>query len=149
MNNYISIKDGYRCKKENPFDGNYSPEQYDDFESVNPILPLTEHVPVGEEFQGEESFIPYIINGIERKLKAIAPSKVTKTVGDNDGWISVEERLPSEGGRYLVWAVEIYDLGKSCFVWNCYFDDRNNQWRDSHKVFNVTHWMPLPSPPKI
>lgn len=50
-------------------------------------------------------------------------------------WISVEERLPSEGVLVIVWDGKYYDIvlmGEHNF----------------HTEENVTHWMPLPEPPK-
>jgi hypothetical protein len=65
-------------------------------------------------------------------------------------WISVEERLPDKWGKYLAYRkchfaphVDIirYDTNRS--VW-CFFD---NEWGDC-EVNDITHWMPLPEPPK-
>lgn len=64
-------------------------------------------------------------------------------------WIPVPERLPDEGGSYLVcqdfsmWGVEHKAIGIEQFVkqfggWYC----------DGVKIKNITHWMPLPEPPK-
>ena len=60
-------------------------------------------------------------------------------------WISVEEALPNKPGRYLcivksrIWESELYTdfLG---------FD--HGFFHDSGIADNVTHWMPLPEPPK-
>lgn len=49
------------------------------------------------------------------------------------GWIPVEERLPEEGQTILVW----YKDGGFGMTVNV-FDEMEN----------VTHWMPLPLPPK-
>lgn len=57
-------------------------------------------------------------------------------------WISVKDKLPEDGevlcyghGEYLVGS--LYELyGK----YNCEADDT--------MIENVTHWMPLPEPPK-
>ena len=62
-------------------------------------------------------------------------------------WIPVTERLPEECGHYL-----IYVIGKEFKQWSMvtmayyhkqfYYDDMEN-------LFGlVTHWMPLPEPPK-
>jgi hypothetical protein len=59
-------------------------------------------------------------------------------------WISVKERLPKESGDYL-----ITDTG-TCFV--SYFDVEEQKWEffgvEFWKHEEVTHWMPLPEPPK-
>lgn len=62
-------------------------------------------------------------------------------------WISVKDRLPEQGKRYLV---NRYDG-----VTKTYFTDI--LWHDAHDLwwnrlysgdYKVTHWMPLPEPPK-
>ncbi len=58
-------------------------------------------------------------------------------------WISVDERLPEIGmyliatGRYLE-EVPVGWYDGSCWSWG--FDDA--------EIDDVTHWMPLPEPPK-
>lgn len=60
------------------------------------------------------------------------------------GWISVKDRLPEESGRYLVYAKEgerethrtIAPFQKAFHL-----SGRMAYWK-------VTHWMPLPEPPK-
>ena len=51
-------------------------------------------------------------------------------------WISVEDELPKERDWYL-----IYDASMSHDVCMWYGDCWGN-------CYNVTHWMPLPQPPK-
>ena len=62
------------------------------------------------------------------------------------GWISVEERLPEESGDYLTYHgrfyMEIYFNADLC-MWNVRFDDLENE------IKSVTHWQPLPEPPKV
>lgn len=60
-----------------------------------------------------------------------------------DKWISVEEGLPKNGSmsicRTLIW----YDILQ--------FDAKRGQWFGPHSIHGkefVTHWMPLPEPPK-
>jgi hypothetical protein len=63
-------------------------------------------------------------------------------------WIPVSERLPEESGRYLCYVKEINDLGISYFQWNCAFNKNDNSWSDKLVRMEVTHWQPLPEPPK-
>ena len=78
-------------------------------------------------------------------------------------WISVYDRLPQEDGAYLVTAndfgnsqrvkirwfakdgetVDKYDLAGQKYVW--YFYDSECGYASTK---SVTHWMPLPQPPK-
>lgn len=73
---------------------------------------------------------------------------------NNAGWISVRDRLPNCNGIYLVWRPHYFggEIGEPVV---CYFDGQNT-WHDSYgvdfeRILNpddVTHWMPLPEPPK-
>lgn len=76
-------------------------------------------------------------------------------------WISVEERLPEEDGRFLCAVkvigrdhrilsfakdgekVDYYDLTGKKNVWYAY----DREW-GFVSTRSVTHWMPLPEPPK-
>lgn len=62
-------------------------------------------------------------------------------------WISVEDRLPEKSGHYLIFAdidymnVVLYSARHKAFnAWDGFDDARNS--------IDVTHWMPLPEPPK-
>lgn len=56
------------------------------------------------------------------------------------GWISVEEKLP-EHNTYVICTNEetVRELFYSC---GCFYSGMDDQTRE------VTHWMPLPQPPK-
>ena len=58
-------------------------------------------------------------------------------------WISVKDRLPEDGGDYLV------TDGFACMV--SAFRSKNNEWDFWNIKWwsseQVTHWMPLPKPP--
>ena len=57
-------------------------------------------------------------------------------------WIPVTERLPEEDTRVLVWLLE----GGSEYTRMDTDRIHNNRWVRWQKY--VTHWMPLPQPPK-
>ena len=64
-----------------------------------------------------------------------------------DGWISVEDRLPSLDGA---WVLVYADGAVNCMG----FDDRGfSDWngnpisRNNVNIGMITHWMPLPDPP--
>lgn len=75
--------------------------------------------------------------------KATAEKMVTKGYRKQE-WISVEERLP-----------EIEQIVLCCLglVQNVYTYKGNNIWEDSYGYYQkdepITHWMPLPEPPKM
>lgn len=64
-------------------------------------------------------------------------------------WISVDDRLPEYEGTYLVYT-EIGSIYASHFYTKKRFASgyvREAQWSQRGTV-KVTHWMPLPKPPK-
>lgn len=68
-------------------------------------------------------------------------------------WISVEDRLPNCNGCYLVFRPHYHTDHGSVTI--CYFggagawyDDDNANFERILSQTNVTHWMPLPEPPK-
>ena len=65
------------------------------------------------------------------------------------GWISVNDRLPEKNGKYLCYLV--HDDPKLDSRMAVIF--RNNSWStvigdNWIKTHSITHWMPLPEPPK-
>ena len=78
--------------------------------------------------------------------------EIGKTPGEELAWIPVTERLPEEDGSYLVrtapgtvttarfYAFKSFPATK--YLPACH---RNAAWQSNR---NVTHWMPLPTPPK-
>lgn len=62
-------------------------------------------------------------------------------------WIPVTERLPKQGKRYLV--VRYDYVTETPFVDILWHDAHDLWWNRLYKgQYNVTHWMPLPEPPK-
>ena len=59
-------------------------------------------------------------------------------------WIPTSEKLPKSGERVLVRMSNFY------IVIACYFD-KNGYWKNDsgQEIFIVTHWQPLPQPPKM
>ena len=71
-------------------------------------------------------------------------------VGNKSEWISVEERLPEESGLYLAFSALgnrlVLDYSAKHKLFNS-FDSYSKEY--AHGVaIAVTHWMPLPEPPK-
>ena len=76
-------------------------------------------------------------------------------------WISVKDRLPDVVDSYLVvvkykydWEKE-YGIDTDVATYNpyekAYIDDcwnTYNDWNEGQQYLHVTHWMPLPQPPK-
>ena len=80
--------------------------------------------------------------------KATAEKMVTKGYRKQE-WISVDERLPEEEGYYLcVLADDIV----APYVLRVQFSNNKffiSEWHEENTGRKVTHWMPLPEPPKM
>lgn len=60
-------------------------------------------------------------------------------------WININDKLPDSIGHYLVYG------GDNLHYTAWAFFNSENKWVDFNKTSfyeNVTHWMPLPSPPE-
>ena len=84
-------------------------------------------------------------------IKALAYDRNQYEKGYADGkaeaaeWISVEERLPEDGENVL--AIDSEGKTEVCF----YETEHKGVFQMCGglcKIFNITHWMPLPEPPK-
>lgn len=73
-------------------------------------------------------------------------------------WISVKDRLPEFGGRYLVYEIRPEHI-HNCLAFNypypccecniAYYCGIVWNWHStSNQKCSPTHWMPLPKPPK-
>ena len=85
------------------------------------------------------------IAGMQREIERMV-------VADKPGWIPVTKRLPEKTNHYLVHVKCGYD-GKFVSAWEqvAWFCEKF-YWEHMHgdEVFEekITHWMPLPEPPK-
>lgn len=76
----------------------------------------------------------------DRLISALTSSPVAV-----DGWISTEGKLPDEEGRYLI-CYKYRSLQNSrIFIGDWY---NTGQWATGLLDIIVTHWMPIPEPPK-
>ena len=68
-----------------------------------------------------------------------------------DEWIKCSERLPSEADHYLVALSDPEDVGwVTDKAWTAFYN-KGGEWDCCEAVEDgqpVTHWMPLPQPPK-
>ena len=76
-------------------------------------------------------------------------------------WIPVEERLPEKSGQYLTYETWGYGCAIDTSYWTNSYRDKNevemygralwyrydSEYGD-YEVNRITHWMPLPEPPK-
>ena len=78
-----------------------------------------------------------------RHFLAMIDAAPTADVSPDTKWISVKERLPEVEANVLAY------IGYGCIVvcWLTY----DGYWQGPARIFDkdeVTHWMPLPEPPK-
>ena len=66
---------------------------------------------------------------------------LTSLLTEDDGWISVEERLPAEGVIVLAYHSSCYSQGTNYM--------HSKVWQETVNGINhdITHWMPLPNAP--
>lgn len=108
-----------------------------------------------------EPLVPYKTDPLEfcREAHKVKDELVSRAVEllendipiteQGDGWISVEEQMPTEDARYLVCAPNVHHHNKP-FVCEGWFNPENDLgWTHIAWVNKdaVTHWMPLPEPP--
>lgn len=76
----------------------------------------------------------------------------TADVSHRADWISVEERLPETEGWYLVYTApdkKHRSVNKAEFFKGFEWNNFEPYWHGAGgNLSNVTHWMPLPEPPK-
>ena len=77
-------------------------------------------------------------------------------------WISVKDKLPSENGKYLVAYTNTFGDYIDIVRYTLNYEDPYDfvphlkgraVWYEygeveDYEVYNITHWMPLPEPPK-
>lgn len=91
-------------------------------------------------------------NAVFRAMLAAAPQdtpaldSVQSVVTVSDTWIPVSERNPDDIGRYWCYVEDQKSHGKYSYQWNCSWN--GSYWSGAMMHGRVTHWMPLPNPPK-
>lgn len=95
------------------------------------------------------------LDGYKAAMDQLADvDKVMNSSNNSNGWISVKERLPEEGEEVLVFGQYLNDIPKVLGVRSRYKGDQDWKytWEGSdewvYRENDVTHWMPLPKPPK-
>lgn len=63
-------------------------------------------------------------------------------------WISVKERLPEKRGIYLAHIVHHNCKNDSYWCVCVEYYNPEDGWTSLSDLYEVTHWMPLPEPPK-
>lgn len=107
-------------------------------------------------FQGEAEF-DEILKNIALRLAAYEDTGFTPEEVQQMRWIPVEERLPEKHSEYIVCACDEGEpideriWGDTVVVCADYYDG-GFTWYEGNTEYDisdiVTHWMPLPEPPK-
>ena len=87
-----------------------------------------------------------IIQPGQKTLGDIADYLIANSVTVQE-WISVNDRVPKNSGHYLVVHRNKHN-GSTSIAITAYIKCKIGEWWLNDYVFNVTHWMPLPQPPK-
>lgn len=88
------------------------------------------------------------------QLKQLGVAFGEKVNGKLPRWISVEERLPEDDADVLVYAIDNNE--NSCIAMTSYTHNMHgfhiegwySPWQYFFNEHTITHWMPLPEPPK-
>lgn len=97
------------------------------------IIVRTPCVAVSSEYAAEHIIDHLLANGVHLETKEA-------TSDENKRWIPVTERLPEDDSQVLACTRH----GKA---FSAHYDHKWKSWSVSHTV-KITHWMPLPEPPK-
>lgn len=83
---------------------------------------------------------------IERIRKLAEAHFPADRKAEADGWISVEDMLPTKSGEYFTY-------GSDCGVYPLHYSAKHRLWyayvNDTPAVKGVTHWYPRPAAPAI
>ena len=104
------------------------------------------------------AFSGLTVIGCISRIKRIPPADVVPA----PRWIPVEERMPALDTEVLVFAVGLPEFGfegKTAtaiahrFIYRFWsggkgYEQWSTPWEYFHKDYKITHWMPLPEPPK-
>lgn len=114
-----------------------------------------------DEIRYKESLYTLTVRRIAKKAIDAAPTIDPETLRPMAEWISVKDRLPNSYEKVFVrldhWSgvdtyLAFYDPERGWCDYGGYFEDGTNN--DGEPLTyetagaNVTHWMPLPKPPK-
>lgn len=90
---------------------------------------------------------------MEDYISTLPTPSIPPVSSDNDGWVSVEDRLPDSEGSYLAWVTKHNYLGPKQGVFVVYYGFANDEdaeemfWLYRMESIELSHWMPLPPHP--
>ena len=99
----------------------------------------------GSALCDEEHADPHFLNGVESVL---GWAQTLPTLTPPNEWVSVEERLPENGQIVLFHQKDGFIYCAEYFAGNALMPPGWFIDNDCWDAKEVTHWMPLPAPPK-
>lgn len=83
---------------------------------------------------------------LERRMKEVENAVANmETRASYGAWVDAKKRLPKEEGRYIIYAKAVKKNG----ITIAYYYPEMGWWLvASSNIKGITHWMPLPKPPK-
>ena len=105
-------------------------------------MKIDDHIYALSHFICSEGGTDVTDNLREALNSAISALRVVRDARSYPTWIRVIDTLPEKDGSYIVYS------GKSGKVFTAHFWARDNHWSGRSLDLTVTHWMPLPLPPK-
>lgn len=97
------------------------------------------------------------LRGLQTALKAISYNDVipNEDVQPVNQWISVKDRLPENNKPVLCFVIDTTGEGRTYVIGSCEHSEfwflkigDNKRFSFPHMQIKVTHWQPLPKPPK-
>ena len=94
-------------------------------------------------------FMPYVHAGESIEAEVVISDLKGMKAADVEPvqeWVDVKDRLPEESGMYIVTANDGHAQRVSFVQWQ----KKNRMWNltGARSYWRVTHWMPMPQPPK-
>lgn len=105
-------------------------------------------VDIGPGIPKQSYWVPFS----ETLLPSLPVSSFFIEAKEEDGWIRVEDRLPEIPPPYEEHGVKCVPLDTRVIVYDCISNEVFEEWYSKKSGFNnntdITHWQPLPEPPK-
>lgn len=105
-------------------------------------------------FSGRSGQVSAELRGASKVINRIEAAPTIDPESLRPQWISVKDRLPEQCGiGCLLCATNCYGQQRVFEGFTGYMEGGKFQWHTNLKdvdldVWNITHWMPLPEPPK-
>lgn len=112
---------------------------------------------------GNKEFIQGIAQALSEAVPKLLDDEPAADVQPINSLVKVEERVPDVSGNYLCYLAtgefevlyfdrgiedDEYNNDYPFGVWNTYLSEDGGECREWIEVLEVTHWQPLPKPPK-